>query len=553
VIKRTTSLIVCLQILLVLSSSFLFFACAVAEVDIIAVDNPPEVVPNISFEVAVTIRYSLDDAFRYVVWVRIYDYDAGSVIVESKRESMIDNMGFKTYTLSLTSPNVEKEWRLGAQVLHWLRGDPGLAHQSEMKDFIVKVRQTPQKYSTSLGAVDDAYASSLYPYINRGSDKQLLLANYRSGDVDVKILVYIKFDLSNIPSNVEIISAKLELYSMSVTMPSQISMYYCSDNAWNEREITYANAPEYDATPITTTYVSRANAWYSWDLTDNVRNVRGRQLTQVLQISFSSEPNHLSFYSKEAPDSSYWPRLIINQGKLVGASFITCHVTAKTIQLGETLEITGAISPPHSGVPVTIAFKSADGSTSTRMVLTSSDGTFSDSLTPRSSGEWSVFVSWSGDEDHQGSTSETVSFVVEEKPQPTPPPPSVIGLPILWISIPIIALCSFVVAAVYLTRSRRDASPFARRRVKPISPKPSEMPKTPPLMPEIPPAPKEKKLPEVKITPVESLVPLDEKVYLYIVDHGGEISWSQASRELGVSIEELKASIERLKQAKRIE
>jgi len=46
---------------------------------------------------------------------------------------------------------------------------------------------------------------------------------------------------------------------------------------------------------------------------------------------------------------------------------------------------------------------------------------------------------------------------------------------------------------------------------------------------------------------------MDSKVYDYIVDHGDEISWSQASSDLGVSIEELKAAVERLKQAKRIE
>ena len=60
------------------------------------------------------------------------------------------------------------------------------------------------------------------------------------------------------------------------------------------------------------------------------------------------------------------------------------------------------------------------------------------------------------------------------------------------------------------------------------------------------------RIPEVKTPPLEGLMPFDERVYLYIVDHGGEISWSQASRDLAVSIEELKASVERLKQAKRI-
>jgi len=415
----------------------------------------------------------------------------------------------------------------------------------------------------SLSPIDDAYVTSLYPLVNRGSDNRLVLAKYQakgygSYAIDVNILVYIKFDLSNIPSSVEIVSAKLELYAVSVAMPRDIIVTHCPDNSWNEREITYSKAPKYEwRTPPISTRVSAANAWYSWDLTIDVRNALGGQLSEVLEINTyilaEKAPNHISFYSKEESDPSYRPRLSIEYSKQIGASFIACHVATETIQLGETLEVTGTISPPHSGVPVTITYKCEDGSTFTRTVLTSSDGTFSDSFTSQSSGKWSVYASWPGDEDHQGSTSEAASFFVEEKPQLTPPlPPSTMGLPIFWILVPIIALSVFAAGALYLTRSRRGALPLARRRVKPVSPKPSEVLKTS-AMPEVPPAPKEKKLPEVKTIPVEALMPLDEKVYLYIVDHGGEISWSQASRDLGVSIEELKTSVERLKQAKRIE
>jgi len=416
----------------------------------------------------------------------------------------------------------------------------------------------------SLTPTDDAYVSSLYPYVNRGSDTKLILACYQdfSGGyaLDVNIRVYVKFDLSNIPFDAEVVSAKLELYAIRVEMPKEISAWPCPDS-WNEREITYSKAPKYTGRypgGAIRTYVNAADAWYSWDITSDVTNARGGHLSEVLEMNAliwtERSPNHISFYSKEASDSLYRPRLTVNYSKPIAGSFIACHVGARTIQLGEKLEITGAIAPAHSGALVTITYKSADGSTFTRTVLTSSDGTFSYSFTPQSSGEWSVYASWSGDEDHQGSTGETTSFVVEEKPQITPvPPPGIMGLPIFWILVPIIALSIFAVTALYLTRSRRGAPPFARRRVKPMPPSPPQVPKTPPAMPEVPPAPKEKKLPEVKITFAESLVPLDDKVYLYIVDHGGEISWSQAARDLGVSTEELRASIERLKQARRIE
>jgi len=59
--------------------------------------------------------------------------------------------------------------------------------------------------------------------------------------------------------------------------------------------------------------------------------------------------------------------------------------------------------------------------------------------------------------------------------------------------------------------------------------------------------------PAVRVQTIEGLMSLDDKVYAYISDRGGEISWSQGCRDLGISIDELKASIERLKKAGRIE
>jgi len=114
---------------------------------------------------------------------------------------------------------------------------------------------------------------------------------------------------------------------------------------------------------------------------------------------------------------------------------------------------------------------------------------------------------------------------------------------LLLVSVGCFGAVSLILIKMVLG-SRRGTPALQRGRVKPIAPSPH--------MPEVLQA-KEKKLPKVKATPLEGLMSLDEKVYLYVVDHGGEISWSQASRNLGVSVEELKASVERLKEAKRIE
>jgi len=66
--------------------------------------------------------------------------------------------------------------------------------------------------------------------------------------------------------------------------------------------------------------------------------------------------------------------------------------------------------------------------------------------------------------------------------------------------------------------------------------------------------PKLKPKPTVKHVPIE--IPeseIDDIVFNYIVQHGGTISISEAARDLNLTQEDLKASIERLRQAHKLE
>jgi len=92
--------------------------------------------------------------------------------------------------------------------------------------------------------------------------------------------------------------------------------------------------------------------------------------------------------------------------------------------------------------------------------------------------------------------------------------------PVYLAAVAVICTLGVIVVVGAMVMRRRSAGVL---KVKPVSPEPSRVFDT------------------------------DSRVYDYIVGHGGEISWSQASKDLGVSIEELKASVERLKQAKKIE
>jgi len=74
------------------------------------------------------------------------------------------------------------------------------------------------------------------------------------------------------------------------------------------------------------------------------------------------------------------------------------------------------------------------------------------------------------------------------------------------------------------------------------------------VKPEAPAEARERReIPAPKITPMgEMMPPLHERVYDYIIKHEGTISLSQAARDLGVSLDELKAAIERLKEEGRL-
>ncbi|MFQ6074974.1 MAG: Ig-like domain-containing protein [Candidatus Bathyarchaeia archaeon] len=82
---------------------------------------------------------------------------------------------------------------------------------------------------------------------------------------------------------------------------------------------------------------------------------------------------------------------------------------------GDSLTVSGSISPAVSGKTVTLSYKKPDGSTFTITVTTGSDGSYSDSYKPDATGSWSVTASWDGDSTHDGASSESKSFTVKKK------------------------------------------------------------------------------------------------------------------------------------------
>ena len=141
--------------------------------------------------------------------------------------------------------------------------------------------------------------------------------------------------------------------------------------------------------------------------------------------------------------------LVVEKAK--SASSITVSVNPTTINVNETITVTGIVTP-GSQATVDLIYRNPEGFEMTRYISSSPTGAFSDSFTPDVAGAWSVVARWTGNEDLEPSESTPVSFSVQTPP---PPPPSI------WEQIPggqttvILALAIILIAVIAAALSRR--------------------------------------------------------------------------------------------------
>jgi len=93
-------------------------------------------------------------------------------------------------------------------------------------------------------------------------------------------------------------------------------------------------------------------------------------------------------------------------------SSITCAVSKWQIYSGESVTVTGAITPLHAGIGVTLKYTNPADTTFNKTVTSIGNGSYSDTLLPTVDGMWSVQASWLGDADTLGNASSKVKFLV---------------------------------------------------------------------------------------------------------------------------------------------
>jgi hypothetical protein len=229
----------------------------------------------------------------------------------------------------------------------------------------------------NLNPVEDAYVNSDHPDSNSG-DSSYLYARFWDYDYtpDVRRNSYLKFNLSVVPTDVNIVYAKLELYCWNAWSPTpNVGVHYCADSSWNETDITWNNAPSFSSEPTCVVSVLDDGQWYAWDIDEDVKAaLDDGMLTMVLKVQNVGDSFESSFYSKEGWDNH--PRLVIGY-----ATQISCSVSPSVVTFGGNVTVSGCIPIPHYDT-IQLTYTRPDMSITVRVVETDSNGYFTDTHTP---------------------------------------------------------------------------------------------------------------------------------------------------------------------------
>lgn len=159
--------------------------------------------------------------------------------------------------------------------------------------------------------IDDSFVWFKYPSQNNGDQPSLSVVNWNFYGLQLKES-YLKFDLSEIPSDTTINCATLRLYGSSNNgfNDTFVKVHRSNDVSWDEDTITWDNKPSYSSSYSDNIIINYdSDEWHEWNVTSYVKEaLSSGLLTLVLTTSndgIASFESKESFYARS-------PELIIN-------------------------------------------------------------------------------------------------------------------------------------------------------------------------------------------------------------------------------------------------
>ena len=164
----------------------------------------------------------------------------------------------------------------------------------------------------------DSYVNEGMADSNFGSDDTIYLGKTSDGKNDY---LYIRFDLSSIPSNAQIIYAKLSIYrSDTGSNPTgkTVKIYRVTED-WNESDITWNNQPNSVSVETDSATIPSGQTWLEFNVTGDVQGfVNGSydNYGWVIKCSDCPDDSEAWFRSKEYSEADYHPKLEIIYGSI---------------------------------------------------------------------------------------------------------------------------------------------------------------------------------------------------------------------------------------------
>lgn len=161
--------------------------------------------------------------------------------------------------------------------------------------------------SRNIEASEDSWIASSAPGSNYGSSVQMQV-DYPSFPINSIDKAYIKFSLTDIPSESTISDAKVFLYTPGEAAgEANINVHFCDSDGWSESSITWNNAPDYDDEVLdnVTLPVTSAYLWFNWTVTSKVQTEYEYDKTITLVFETTTGDTATTFCSTEGTQEPY--------------------------------------------------------------------------------------------------------------------------------------------------------------------------------------------------------------------------------------------------------
>lgn len=175
-----------------------------------------------------------------------------------------------------------------------------------------------QEGLVTLDPTDDTYVNSNTQTSNFGGQSTMYVSQYVFFDAPVQELVWLKFNLSQVPNGAVVDTATLQVYASDLTETYTVDVHSSSNNSWTELTLSYSNMPSFNATSMDSETVSTAPRYYNWNVLDAVRNAvdGGDVVTVVLTEHLShSSVSSVQFHTKENSDNT--PKLVVHWSDVI--------------------------------------------------------------------------------------------------------------------------------------------------------------------------------------------------------------------------------------------